>query len=58
VFRRFYRGEGARRDAVPGLGLGLHVARALVVAHGGSLTVADREGGGAAFTVDLPDPVA
>jgi signal transduction histidine kinase len=58
VFQRFFRGDVARRDAVPGVGLGLHVARALVVAHGGSLTVSDRAGGGAAFAVDLPEPVA
>jgi signal transduction histidine kinase len=55
VFDRFWRGADAKRAAVPGLGLGLHVARELVLAHGGSLTVLDREGGGAAFVVDLPE---
>jgi signal transduction histidine kinase len=55
VFDRFWRGDAARRDAVPGIGLGLHVARRLVSAHGGSLRVEERDGGGAAFVVDLPE---
>lgn len=54
VFRRFERGARARERALPGVGLGLHVARALVRAHGGTLAVEGREGGGATFVVDLP----
>jgi signal transduction histidine kinase len=57
VFERFFRGDGARRDAVPGIGLGLHVARSLVAAHGGSLRVEAREGGGSAFVLWLPEDV-
>lgn len=37
-----------------GTGLGLAVARRVVEAHGGSLTVSDRDGGGAILTVRLP----
>ncbi|MBC7858358.1 MAG: hypothetical protein H7Z39_06180, partial [Burkholderiaceae bacterium] len=40
----------------PGSGLGLYMARALVDAHGGALTVFHREGGGAAFRIWLPLP--
>ena len=36
VFERFFRGEDARHRAVPGVGLGLHVAREIVRAHGGN----------------------
>jgi signal transduction histidine kinase len=37
-----------------GTGLGLAVARQIVEAHGGSIDVGDRPGGGACFTVKLP----
>jgi signal transduction histidine kinase len=37
-----------------GTGLGLSVSRRVVEAHGGQLTAANRDGGGACFTVTLP----
>jgi two-component system sensor histidine kinase KdpD len=40
-------------DEVPGVGLGLHLARELVEAMNGTLTLADAPGGGATFTVSL-----
>lgn len=49
----FYRGERAV-TLVPGLGLGLAVARALVEHAGGSLRLARREGGGVATVVEVP----
>ncbi|GAA2669595.1 GAF domain-containing sensor histidine kinase [Actinoplanes palleronii] len=39
VFDRFYRGRHARDQAVPGVGLGLTIARATIAAHLGELTV-------------------
>ena len=39
VFERHFRGEAARRHRASGSGLGLPIARALVQAHGGSLTL-------------------
>ena len=51
VFEKFYR---ARHSADPGgMGLGLAICRAIVQAHGGTLTVRAREGGGAAFRFTL-----
>jgi signal transduction histidine kinase len=38
-----------------GTGLGLSIVRQLVELHGGRVRAAGREGGGAAFTVFLPD---
>jgi two-component system, OmpR family, sensor histidine kinase KdpD len=54
IFDRFYRAPGLRESAVPGVGIGLAVCRGLVQAHGGQLTAANREGGGAVFRVTLP----
>lgn len=52
IFERFYRlPEGGYRS---GMGLGLFIVRQLVEAHGGSVTVSERSGGGALFTVRLP----
>ena len=43
-----------RASAAPGVGLGLAVVRAIVVAHGGEVSALDRAGGGAVFRVELP----
>jgi signal transduction histidine kinase len=52
LFERFYRGTG---DAGGGrVGLGLAIARALVIAHGGTIAVESSPGQGARFTLDLP----
>ncbi|HEY2802078.1 MAG TPA: sensor histidine kinase KdpD [Chthoniobacterales bacterium] len=51
VFEKFYRGSVA---APGGLGLGLHIARQLVEAHGGHLIARNRSGGGACFSIRLP----
>jgi signal transduction histidine kinase len=54
VFEPFYRGPAAERNATPGSGLGLSLVRHVVRAHGGRVHVEGREGGGAAFVVELP----
>ena len=53
VFERFRRGA---HPGVRGVGLGLAVSRAIATAHGGTLTVAARPGGGATFRLTLPLP--
>jgi two-component system sensor histidine kinase KdpD len=54
VFQKFYRG---RREGDPsGVGLGLSICRGIVEAHGGTITAANREGGGSVFRVELPQP--
>lgn len=58
VFERFYRGGGeASLRGRGGSGLGLSLVAEHVRAHAGTVTVTDRDGGGARFTVRLPmDP--
>ena len=45
VFERFYRGRDARSSGTPGIGLGLHLSRRLVEAHGGQIRLEERPGG-------------
>jgi two-component system sensor histidine kinase KdpD len=52
IFEKFTRGE--RESAKPGMGLGLAICRAIVEAHGGHITAATSDLGGAAFIVALP----
>ncbi|MFD0904753.1 sensor histidine kinase [Actinomadura sediminis] len=54
VFERFVRLDDARSRDEGGAGLGLAIARDLVTAHGGTLTVRDAPEGGALFEVRLP----
>jgi signal transduction histidine kinase len=54
VFSRFFRASSATQRAIPGTGLGLAICRALVEGHGGSISLASREGEGTNVTVTLP----
>ena len=50
IFRRFWRGDRTRTD---GAGLGLAIVARVAEAHGGTVSVEDRPGGGAVFCLDL-----
>ncbi len=52
IFERFERAVSTRHYG--GLGLGLYVARRIVDAHGGAITVTSEPWQGATFTVELP----
>jgi K+-sensing histidine kinase KdpD len=55
VFERFARGTLARDGSVPGVGLGLYLARAILRAHGGELCAAEPGAqGGARFVFTVP----
>lgn len=55
IFTPFYRGRINRRFP-QGMGLGLSIARDLVVAHGGQIEVKSEPGQGSRFTIWLPMP--
>lgn len=48
LFTKFYR-DHRNRAQIGGTGLGLYLSKAIVTAHGGSLWVRSREGGGSTF---------
>jgi PAS domain S-box-containing protein len=54
LFTRFFRASTAQRNAVPGVGLGLTITKAITTAHGGTLDVRSTEGEGTTFTLVLP----
>lgn len=54
VFEPFHRVEGSRNRETGGTGLGLPIARDILRAHGGNVTLANRPGGGARATVMVP----
>ena len=55
VFERFYQVEDADHHSIPGIGLGLYIARSIMEAHGGWIRVEPREGGGSVFSFGVPN---
>ena len=51
VFNKFYRGKQAKAG---GTGLGLSIVKGFVEAHRGTVTVENRQNGGALFTINVP----
>jgi signal transduction histidine kinase len=54
LFQPFRRGSPADASAPRGLGLGLHIAKQIAVAHGGSIAVGSSPDDGTTFCVELP----
>ncbi|WP_051551400.1 ATP-binding protein [Nocardioides sp. URHA0020] len=54
LFTRFFRSSLAQERAIPGSGLGLSIAHAIVEQHGGSMAVESEAGLGTTFQVRLP----
>ncbi len=55
IFDRFYRSDSARKAENGGHGLGLSIARIIIVAHGGKIRVRSKPGEGTTFSVVLPE---
>ncbi len=54
MFEPFHRGEPSRSRETGGVGLGLPIARNIMRAHGGDVTLGNRPNGGAKATATLP----
>ena len=54
IFEPFYRGKKAIEDQIHGTGLGLSLAKRIVEAHGGTISVESERGKGATFVIRLP----
>jgi two-component system sensor histidine kinase SenX3 len=55
IFERFYRVDRARSRDTGGTGLGLSIVRHVAHNHGGTVTVASREGEGSTFVLRVPE---
>jgi two-component system, OmpR family, sensor histidine kinase KdpD len=53
IFEKFYRGKD-QRYSVEGTGMGLPIAKAIVAAHGGSISLTSQRGNGSVFSFTLP----
>jgi two-component system sensor histidine kinase KdpD len=54
IFNKFYRVEGSKAG---GTGLGLSIAKGFVEAHKGTISVENRQNGGAKFTIKVPTEI-
>lgn len=54
LFMKFYRAGNARKARPDGTGIGLYMAKKVIVAHGGSILFESREGEGSEFGFRLP----
>jgi PAS domain S-box-containing protein len=57
LFTRFFRASTATSRAIPGIGLGLTIVKAIVEAHRGTVSLASAEGNGTTFRIYLPRSV-
>jgi len=56
IFERFYKTDRSRGLDKNGMGLGLYIAKSIIDAHRGSISVTSKPGNGTTFRVALPLP--
>ncbi len=54
IFNRLYQVDESRSGSGRGTGLGLHICKQIVEAHGGSITAENNKGKGVTFIITLP----
>jgi PAS domain S-box-containing protein len=54
LFERFYRASSATEHGITGTGLGLAISKAIAESHDGTIALADEDGPGTKFVVELP----
>jgi len=54
IFQPFFKGSAAIERKMPGLGLGLYIAKSYVEMHGGWIEAKQKKGGGTVFVVGIP----
>ena len=57
VFERFYKGDKSRSNVKNSTGLGLYLAKTIVSAHKGKISVTSKEGQFTTFKVILPKEI-
>ena len=55
IFERFYRADSVRNGGVEGHGLGLSIAKLIILKHVGTIRVRSQFEKGSKFTIVLPD---
>ena len=54
IFNRFYRADSSRSKKTGGIGLGLSIARAIILAHNGQIKIKSKENVGTTVEIYLP----
>jgi PAS domain S-box-containing protein len=57
VFDKFFQVDSSKTRRYEGTGIGLSIAKSIVEAHGGTISLESEEGKGCTFTVKLPNAV-
>jgi len=54
IFERFYRAGGKEEQTFPGFGIGLFIAKEIILRHSGTIHLTSERGKGSVFTFTLP----
>lgn len=54
VFTKFFRAGAAVQRGIPGIGLGLMISKTIINTHGGTMTMASKQGAGTTMSFSIP----